>query len=138
MGRKIFSFRYVATVLLTIAVLILGGLNVQQKRRFTPPDDGASWVQVTDGVQARVVVPGGATDKAGIQPGDLLKAINDQPILNDRHVTQILYELGSWHRATYTIVRNEKEIATTVVLEVPRQFLRHQKFLEIKIGRAHV
>jgi len=131
MSRKIFSFRYVATVLLTIAVLILGGLNVQQKRRFTPPDDGASWVQGSQGVQARLIIPGGATDKAGIQPGDILKAINDQPIRNDRHVTQILYELGSWQKATYTIVRNEKEITTTVVLEAPPQFLQHQRYLEI-------
>jgi len=30
MARKIFSFKYVATVLLSIAVLILGGLNAQQ------------------------------------------------------------------------------------------------------------
>ena len=36
MGRKIFSFKYVATVLLTLAVLILGGLNAQQKRRYLP------------------------------------------------------------------------------------------------------
>src|SRR5215510_4932981 len=104
MGRKIFSFKYVATVLLTIAVLILGGLNVQQQRRFTPPDDGASWVQGFDGVQARVVVPGGAADKAGIQAGDILKAIDGRPIRSERHVTQILYELGSWQKATYTIV----------------------------------
>src|SRR5262245_17011817 len=131
MSRKIFSFRYVATVLLTIAVLILGGLNVQQKRRFTPPDDGSSWVQVSQGVHAQLVVPGGATDKAGIQPGDILKAINDQPIRNDRHVTQILYQLGSWQKATYTIVRNEKEITTTVVLEAPPNFLQHQGYLEI-------
>src|SRR5215475_13052653 len=131
MSRKIFSFRYVATVLLTIAVLILGGLSVQQKRRFTPPDDGASWVQGSQGVQARLIIPGGATDKAGIQPGDILKAINDQPIRNDRHVTQILYELGSWQKATYTMVRNEKEITTTVVLEAPPQFLQHQRYLEI-------
>jgi two-component system, NtrC family, sensor kinase len=131
MGRKIFSFRYIATVLLTVTVLILGGLNVQQKRRFTPPDDGASWVQVSNGIQARFIVPGGATDKAGIQAGDYLKAINDQPVRNDLHVTQILYELGSWQRATYTIVRNEKEITTTVVLEAPPQFLKHQKYLEI-------
>src|SRR5262249_9036492 len=104
MGRKIFSFKYVATVLLTIAVLILGALNVQQKRRYIPPDDGASWIQTAEGVQARIVVPGGPTDKAGIQPGDILKAINDQPIRNERDVTQILYDQFAWHKAIYRIV----------------------------------
>src|SRR5439155_1571183 len=55
MGRKIFSFKYVVTVLLTLAILILGGLNVQQKRRYIPPDDGASWIQSAAGVRARAV-----------------------------------------------------------------------------------
>src|SRR5262245_62040031 len=114
MGRKIFSFKYVATVILTISVLIMGGLNVQQKRRYAPADDGASWVQTPEGIQAQMVMPGGPAFKAGIHASDVLKAINGQPIRNDRHVTQMLYELGSWQRATYTIVRDEKEIETTL------------------------
>jgi PAS domain S-box-containing protein len=132
MGRKIFSFKYVATVLLTIAVLILGALNVQQKRRYTPPDDGVSWIQGPQGIQARLVVPDGPAEKAGIQTGDFLKAINGASLRNDRHVTQILYELGVWSRATYTIVRNEKEIETTLVIgPPPPQYLRHQEYLEV-------
>src|SRR5262245_14475749 len=131
MGRKIFSFRYVATVLLTIAVLILGGMNVPQKRRYTPPDDGASWVQGSKGIQAQLVVRGGPADRAGIQAGDILKAINGELVRSDRHVTQIFYELSGWNRAEYTVVRDEKEISTSVILEVPEQFLRHQKYLEV-------
>src|SRR5207244_12833343 len=104
MGRKIFSFKYIATVLLTVAILILGGLNAQQKRRYIPPDDGASWIQGMAGIQARIVVPGGPADKAGIEPGDILKAIDDETVKSDRHVTQILYELGKWSKATYTLV----------------------------------
>src|SRR6516165_2193048 len=131
MGRKIFSFKYAAAVLLTIGVLLLGAINAQQKRRYTPPDDGVSWVQGPSGVEAQVVVRGGPAEKAGIQRGDILKAIKDETILNDRHVTQILYEIGSWNRATYTIVRNGQEIQTTVVLEAAELFLRHQKYLEV-------
>jgi PAS domain S-box-containing protein len=131
MGRKILSFNYVAIVLLTIAALVLGGLNVQQKRLYIPPDDGASWVQGAEGVQAQLVVRGGPADKAGLRAGDILKAINGQPVRNDLHVTQILYELGPWQRATYTVVRNEKEIFPTVVVEIPEQFLRHQTYLEV-------
>src|SRR5215471_20760063 len=132
MGRKIFSFKYVATVLLTIAVLILGALNVQQKRRYMPPDDGVSWIQGPEGIQARLIVTDGPAEKAGIQRGDILKAINGEAVRNDRHVTQILYELGIWSRATYTIVRNEKEIETTLIIgPSPPQYLRHQEYLEV-------
>src|SRR5437588_3227825 len=132
MRRKIFSLRYVVTLLLTLAILILGGLNAQQKRRYIPPDDGASWIEGPEGVQARLVVADGPADKAGIRRGDVLKAINDQDIRSDRHVTKILYELGVWSRATYMINRDGKEFPTTVVIGPPsEQYLRHQKYLEI-------
>jgi len=63
MGRKLFSFKYLAALLLTVAVLILGGMNAQQKRRYVPPDDGVSWIQGPAGIEARVVVSGGPADK---------------------------------------------------------------------------
>src|SRR5262245_8932122 len=131
MSRKIFSFKYLAIVVLTIAVLILGGLNAQQKRGYSVPDDGASWVEGSAGVQARVVVLGGPADKEGINVGDVLKAIDDEPIRNDLHVTQIFYEFTPWQRAKYKLVRHDREIETWVVLEVPEQFLRQQKYLEL-------
>ena len=132
MGRKIFSFRYVATVLLTVGVLILGVLNVQQLHRFIPPDDGVSWIQGPAGIQAHLLVPDGPADKAGIRKDDVLKAINGQTLRNDRHVTQLLYELGVWSRATYTIVRDGQQVDMTVVIgPVPSQILQHQEYLEI-------
>ena len=132
MGRKIFSFKYVATVLLTLGVLVLGGINVQQKRLYVPPDDGASWVQSVRGVEARQVVPDGPADKAGIRRGDILQAIDGRRVRNDRHVTQILYELGVWTKATYTLEREDRASDTTVVI-APRadRLLRQQNYLEI-------
>src|SRR5438093_9961388 len=107
MGRKIFSFTFIATAILTLAVLILGGINVDQKRKFVPPDDGCSWIQGPQGVEATFILPEGPAERAGIRRGDILKAINGEVILNDRHVTKILYnKIGLWDRAKYTIVRN--------------------------------
>ena len=80
MGRKIFSFRHIATIVLTFAVLILGGMNVKQKRLFVPPEDGCSWIQGARGVEATLVVPDGPAANAGIHRGDILKAINGEPI----------------------------------------------------------
>src|SRR5438094_4306097 len=132
MRRKIWSVKYVATVLLTLTVLILGGLNAQRKRRYIPPDDGTAWFEGTEGIQARLVVPDGPAEKAGIRRGDVLRAINGQAVENDRHVTRFLYELGAWSRATYTIDRDGKEFDTTVVVgPAPEQSLRQQKYLEI-------
>ena len=85
MSRRILSFRLVATVVLTLGVLILGAINVQQKRIWVAPDDGCSWVQTPLGIQARFVVDEGPADRAGILAGDVLKAINGQPVQSDRH-----------------------------------------------------
>ena len=132
MGRQIFSFRYVATVLLTLAILILGALNVQQKRRYVPPEDGAAWIQTSRGVEALQVSPDGPAERAGIRRGDLLKAIEGQAIQNDRHVTRILYQLGVWSKATYTLERDGKLIyPTLVVAPQPERVLRQQRYLEI-------
>ena len=132
MAQKIFSFKYIAALLLTVGILILGGLNAEQKRRYIAPDDGASWIESSQGVEARLVVPDSPADKAGIQRGDILKAIDGQEIQNDRHVTQILYGLGVWSRATYRVNRDGKEFETTLVIgPPPPQFLHHQKYLEI-------
>src|SRR6478672_4544362 len=132
MARKIFSFKYIVTVLLTLGILILGGLNVQQKRRYIPPDDGASWVQGPAGIEARLILPDGPAVKAGILRGDILRAINGRPIQNDRQVTQVLYELGAWSKATYTLQRRATVFdAQVVVGPQPERVLRQQTYLEI-------
>src|SRR5262245_47609598 len=114
MGRRLFSFKLVATALLTVGILILGGINVQQKRIWVAPDDGCSWVQNAGDIQARFVVEDGPADRAGILPGDILKAINGRPVQSDRHVTQLLYEVGVWSKATYTIERNGTTFESTL------------------------
>ena len=47
MAQKIFSFKYIAALLLTVGILILGGLNAEQKRKYVAPDDGASWIETS-------------------------------------------------------------------------------------------
>lgn len=132
MGHGIFSFKSVATVFLTLGILVLGGLNVQQKRRYAPPDDGAIWIQAAEGIQAQKVVVDGPADKAGIRDGDILKAINGRGIPNDRFVAKILYDLGVWSKATYALERDGKIFETTVVVAPPPdRVLRQQQYLEI-------
>lgn len=134
MRRKITSFTTIATALLTLALLVLGGLNVDQKRRYVPPDDGVSWIQGPDGVRANSVVKDGPAERAGIHSGDILKAINGETVLNDRHVTQILYNnVGLWGRARYTIIRNDSEpFDITLIVEPPPLRVQQQRlYLEV-------
>ena len=56
MGKSFLSLRFVATALLTLGLLTVGGLNILQKRIYGIPYDGCSWIQTDAGAQARAVV----------------------------------------------------------------------------------
>src|SRR5206468_11119718 len=91
-----------------------------------------SWMQTSRGVEAQQVISDGPADRAGIRRGDILKAIEGQSVRNDRHATQILYGLGVWSTAAYTLDRGGKRIdAAVVVAPPPERVLRQQKYLDI-------
>jgi S1-C subfamily serine protease len=114
---RILSFRLIATVIFSLGLIILGGLNVQQKRRWVAPDDGVSWLEMRPGiVEATFVLGDGPGGRSGIEVGDVLVAVDEIEIQNDRHVTQVLYDLGAWSRATYHLERAGTPIDTTVVV----------------------
>ena len=50
----------ILVVLLTIAVVVFGIINFQQRLSFDVPDDGISWVDSAEGVQAVSVAPASA------------------------------------------------------------------------------
>ena len=133
MSGRILSLKFVATAVVTVGLLILGGLNIQQKRLWVVPEDGCSWIQTAAGVQARVVAEGGPADRAGIREGDILTAINGRPVVSDQDVTEMIYELGIWKTPTYTLRRGGVEIKSTPVVITPlnQRFVRQRLFLEI-------
>lgn len=110
----------------------MGGLNMEQKRKWVAPDDGCSWIQTGSQVKAQQVDPGGPADRAGIQQGDILVAINERPVESDSHVTQILYEVGPWNKADYTINRAGSVFTSKVsVTGPPAHLIRQRLYLEI-------
>src|SRR5215470_16169067 len=119
MARKFLSLGFVSAVLLSAGVLVLGGLNVQQRRNYVAPDDGCSWIQNGPNVEARLVVADGPCDHAGLLAGDALKEINGQAVENEHHVTELLYRVGVWQTATYTLERNGEEFKQNVILSGP-------------------
>ena len=130
---RILSFRLIATVILSLGMIILGGLNVQQKRSWIAPDDGVSWIESRPGaVEAALVLADGPGSRAGIGIGDALVAIDGIEIQNDRHVTQVLYDFGEWARVTYQLERNGEVFETTVVVSPrPERFQSQFTYLEI-------
>jgi two-component system NtrC family sensor kinase len=134
MGKSFLSLRFVGTLLLTAGLLIVGALNIQQKRLFVIPDDGCSWIQTAAGVvQARVVIDDGPCERAGVREGDILRAINGRDITNDQDVTRALYDLKVYSTAKYSIDRNGAVFDSTAVIIGPpgQRLVRQRLYLEI-------
>ena len=66
---------------------------------------------------AWIISRGGPADRAGIHEGDLLKAINGQPITTPAEAGQHIYRLGAWSLAAYSLTRNGKPFETSLVLD---------------------
>ncbi len=116
--NKIPSFRLttLSLALLSLVLLGFGILNYQQRDEYQIPDDGVSWIDSQQGVTAWIVARGGPGERAGIHEGDLLKAINGQPVTTQAEASQQIYRLGVWTLATYNLTRNREPFDASLVL----------------------
>jgi two-component system, NtrC family, sensor kinase len=91
--------------LLTVAAVVFGVLNLRQRSQFAMPDDGVTWIDSANGVQAWRVQPGSPAAKAGIQPGDMALSVGGVEIHRATEVTQQIWRAGTWSRVDYKLSR---------------------------------
>ncbi|MGH9559294.1 MAG: histidine kinase N-terminal 7TM domain-containing protein, partial [Bryobacteraceae bacterium] len=102
-------------VILTVAAVIVAGINFEQQSRYHLPDDGVTWIDQGGRVVAAYVVPGSAADKAGIQTGDALISIEGVKIGRAVEATEILARLGPWRKAAYQVLHGGIEVPADVI-----------------------
>ncbi len=105
----------VVLALLTVAAVVFALLNFQQRRQYQTPDDGVSWEDSAAGVRAWAVAPDSPAARAGVEPGDVLKAINGAPVRRAVDVTKRLFRLGPWQRVRYQLERQGQPFETALV-----------------------
>lgn len=105
----------VVLALLTVAAVVFALLNFQQRRQYQTPDDGVSWEDSAAGVRAWAVAPDSPAARAGVVPGDVLKAINGTPVRRAVDVTKRLFRLGPWQRVRYQLERQGQPFETALV-----------------------
>src|SRR5437870_6122832 len=110
----------VLLALFTLAAVIFGLLNLQQRSRFDSPDDGVSWLDTPEGVQAWHISSNSPAAKAGIKPGDILTAVNGTEIRRAVQVTEKLWKAGLWSEVRYRMVRAGREFEAPLIT-VPAQ-----------------
>jgi len=119
-GRE-YKLRTVGLVLAlaTLAMVVAAGINFAQRARYVLPYDGIDWDDSPEGVMASVVWQDTPGDFAGIRAGDILLAVNGNPIERPIDVTKQLYRAQPGTQLTYELRRRQKPI-TTIVVAIPR------------------
>src|SRR5580704_746837 len=102
--------------LLTMAVIVFGVINFQQRLSFDVPDDGVSWTDNAQGVQAIFVAPNSPGDRAGIRPGDVLVSVDGRPVGRAVEIVKRLWALGIWSQTRYQIRRHNSSFETSLII----------------------
>jgi two-component system NtrC family sensor kinase len=120
MPRNI-PFRIAAIVLaaLTFAAVILASVNYSHENEFQVPTDGVWWTESSGGLLAQKVLAASPGERAGIEAGDLLTAVNDHRTLRIASLQRQIFATGIYSRAMYTIERSGIRLEIPVIL-VPK------------------
>jgi PAS domain S-box-containing protein len=121
----------VTLVLVTIAAVVFGVLNFRQRTAYEIPDDGVTWWDTSAGVVARNITPKSPAVLAGINKGDRLISINDNPIRTTADVTQRLWRVGLWTEVRYQLLRGDSSFTARLVTAPAEKPLAYENFLRI-------
>ncbi len=113
--RLALRFPTLLAALLTVGLVALGVLNLQQRNRYQIPEDGVSWVDSTDGVRAWIVSVDGPGYRAGIREGDFLRAVNRVAVTRASDAAREVFRSGVWSRISYDLVRQGERFQITLV-----------------------
>jgi len=92
------SLGAVVLALATLAAVIFAILNFDQRNRYETPDDGVTWWDSAQGVEAWHVAPDAPAARAGVKAGDHLVAVNGAEVHTATQVTRRLWRAGLWAR----------------------------------------
>jgi PAS domain S-box-containing protein len=107
-------------VAVTVCLLLFGILNVVSRATSREVEDGVLWVERSAGVVAAEVAVPSAADRAGIRPGDILLAIDGQPVERRSHVLTVQQRAEPDERHVYTLLRlGSREVAQVQLAPLP-------------------
>jgi two-component system NtrC family sensor kinase len=97
-GRSAFALTVV------LVLLALGVANIATWGQWHEVEDGVLWGSRTNAVTAIEVAPASAAARAGIEPGDVLLAVNGAPVHTPADVLEYQHRAHEGTRLTYTLV----------------------------------
>jgi hypothetical protein len=110
----------IVPVAIALALLVMGMANVLQRATSEEVEDGVLWVERSAGVVAAEVAEGSAAARAGIRPGDVLLAVDAQPVTERAEVLAVQTRARAGDRHSYTLLRlGSREVAEVTMAPMP-------------------
>jgi two-component system NtrC family sensor kinase len=107
-------------VVVVSALLCLGVANSAARVQWHEVEDGVLWVATPEGVAASEIAGGTAAASGGLKPGDLLLAIDDQPVQRVNDVYAALHGADADATLRYTVLRlGTREVLDVRVAPIP-------------------
>jgi len=112
------QIRFTAGVLalFTVAAVAFAWVNLRKESQFPVPYDGVFWVERNGGVVADRVESNSPGDRAGIQAGDHLFAVDGRQITRIQELTRQMYRAGAWSKITYSLERGGAALEASAIL----------------------
>src|SRR5215212_1062603 len=85
------------------ALLCLGAANIASRLQFHEVEDGVLWRATAEGVAAAETASGTPAAASGLKPGDLLLAIDDQPVERVDDIVAALHRADGDATLRYTV-----------------------------------
>jgi PAS domain S-box-containing protein len=117
MNRE-FQLRFTAglLILVTVTACVFAWINFQKEHEIRVPYDGIWWTDSGGRLVAKQVEPDGPGARAGAKVGDQLTAVNGREVKNTPALERVLYQVGVWSKATYTIERQHVPVDLVLIL----------------------
>lgn len=110
-----------AFLVLVACLLVLAAANISLRASWAEMEDGVLWAGRPEGVFAAEIGARSASEAAGLQPGDLLVAIDGHAVETPDQVVQILHATRPGDRLAYTVLRaGERALVEFEVQPVPQ------------------
>jgi PAS domain S-box-containing protein len=107
-------------IVTALALLAMGIANIAQRATTVDVEDGVLWVERSSGVIAAEVARASAAATAGIQPGDVLLALDGQPVTGRDQVIALQQRATAGDRHSYTVLRlGSREVLQITMAPLP-------------------
>ncbi len=112
--------RSIVPIAMALLLLAMGIANIVQRATSDDVEDGVLWVERSAGVVAAEVAGDSPAQRAGVRPGDVLLAIDDQPVTERAAVLSLQQGARPGDRHTYTLLRTgTREVAAVTMAPLP-------------------